>query len=150
MELELDAQIIKIDAKNIRPLRHSELRKGKDYSTTSYLKDNEKETFHLACLLDDRIVTCATFYPQKTGKIRAENSFRLRGMATDSGFKRQGFGAKLMKESFILLKEKGADFLWCNARFIAVSFYESLGFKISGEVFDIEGIGPHYYMFKEI
>ena len=113
MELELDAQIIKIDAKNIRPLRHSELRKGKDYSTTSYLKDNEKETFHLACLLDDRIVTCATFYPQKTGKIRTENSFRLRGMATDSGFKRQGFGAKLMKESFILLKVSTSSLILC-------------------------------------
>ena len=55
-----------------------------------------------------------------------------------------------MRESFKELKEKESDLLWCNARLIAVDFYESLGFKIIGEIFDIEGIGPHYYMYKEI
>ena len=46
--------------------------------------------------------------------------------------------------------EKECDLLWCNARLVAVNFYKSLGFKINGELFDIVGIGPHYYMYKEI
>jgi predicted GNAT family N-acyltransferase len=55
-----------------------------------------------------------------------------------------------MLESFEELKERGSDMVWCNARLIAVDFYRSLGFKISGDLFNIDGIGPHYYMYKKI
>jgi ribosomal protein S18 acetylase RimI-like enzyme len=71
-------------------------------------------------------------------------------MATDSNSQRKGYATELMIESFKELKGKGTDLLWCNARLGAVSFYESLGFNITGELFNIEGIGPHYYMYKEI
>ena len=150
MEKQLQVDITKIDAEKVRPLRHSELRKGQDFSTTSYLEDYEADTFHMACIVDEKIVTCATFYPEKSTKIKSENAYRLRGMATDSNSQRKGYATDLMIESFKELKEKGTDLLWCNARLVAVSFYESLGFKITGELFNIEGIGPHYYMYKKI
>ena len=146
----LETEIISIDAEKIRPLRHAELRKGQDFSTTSYLRDHDAETFHMACMVDSNVVTCATFYPEKTDKISAKNAYRLRGMATDSSFRRKGYARDLMKKSFQKLKLFGADILWCNARLVAISFYESLGFKIIGEIFNIEGIGLHYYMYKEI
>ncbi len=53
-------------------------------------------------------------------------------------------------KSFKELKKRDCDILWCNARLLAVNFYKSVGFKIIGELFDIEAIGPHYYMYKEI
>ena len=84
MTTQLQVEINKVDAEKIRPLRHSELRKGQDYSTTSYLKDYEEGTFHMACIVDDKIVTCATFYAQTSMKIKSNNAYRLRGMATDS------------------------------------------------------------------
>ena len=146
----LKAQVHKVDAEKIRPLRHSELRKGKDFSTTSYLKDYEVDTFHMGCIVDNKIVTCATFYPEKSTMIQTENAYRLRGMATDSRFKRKGYGSNLMAESFKELKKIDCDMVWCNARLVAVDFYKSIGFKITGKLFDIEGIGPHYYMYKEI
>ena len=150
MTTQLKVNIIKVDAEKIRPLRHSELRKGQDFSTTSLLEDYEEDTFHMACIVDDKIVTCATFYAEKSIRIESNNAYRLRGMATDSNSQRKGYATDLMIESFKELKEKGTDLLWCNARLVAVSFYESLGFKITGELFNIEGIGPHYYMYKEI
>ena len=150
MITQLQVEINKVDAEKIRPLRHSELRKGQDFSTTSYLKDYEEGTFHMACIIDDRIVTCATFYAQTSIKIKSNNSFRLRGMATDSQFQRKGYARNLMLESFKELKKRDCDILWCNARLVAVNFYKSLGFKIKGDQFDIETIGPHYYMYKEI
>ena len=143
MESQLQVYIKKVDAEKIRLLRHSELRKGQDFSATSYLKDNEKDTFHIACIVNKKVVTCATFYPEN-------NAYRLRGMATASNFQRKGYATELMIESFKELKEKKSDLLWCNARLVAVSFYESLGLKIIGNMFDIEGIGPHYYMHKKI
>ena len=146
----LETEIISINAEMIRPLRHAELRKGQDFSTTSYLRDHDAETFHMAYMAESNVVTCATFYPEKSDKILAKNAYRLRGMATDSNFRRKGYARDLMNESFQKLKSIGADILWCNARLVAISFYESLGFEILGEIFNIEGIGPHYYMYKKI
>ena len=150
MTRQLQVEINKVDADKIRCLRHTELRKGQDFSTTSYLKDYEIDTFHIACILDYKIVTCATFYPEKSIKIKSDNAYRLRGMATDSRFTRKGYASNLMGESFKELKKRDCDMVWCNARLVAVDFYKSVGFKITGELFDIEGIGPHYYMYKEI
>jgi len=150
MITQLQIEINKVDAENIRPLRHSELRKGQDFSTTSYLKDYEEGTFHMACIVDEGIVSCATFYAQTSMKVKSDNAYRLRGMATDSNFQRQGFARNLIIESFKELKKRDCDMVWCNARLVAVNFYKSVGFKIIGELFDIEAIGPHYYMYKEI
>jgi ribosomal protein S18 acetylase RimI-like enzyme len=71
-------------------------------------------------------------------------------MATDSNFQRKGYASDLMQESFKELKKRDCDMVWCNARLGSVDFYKSVGFKIIGELFDIESIGPHYYMDKEI
>ena len=150
MTTQLQVEINKVDAEKIRFLRHSELRKGQDFSTTSYLKDYEEDTFHMACIVDDKIVTCATFYPEKSIKIKSDNAYRLRGMATESNFQRKGYASDLMEESFEELKKRDCDMVWCNARLVAVDFYKSVGFNIIGEIFDIEGIGPHYYMYKAI
>ena len=150
MTTQLKVSISKVDTEKVRPLRHSELRKGQDFSTTSYLEDYEEGTFHLACIVDDKIVTCASFYAEKSIKIKSENAYRLRGMATDSNFQRKGYASDPMNESFKELKNRDCDMVWCNARLVAVDFYKSSGFKITGELFDIEGIGPHYYMYKEI
>ena len=150
MITQLKVNITKVDAKKVRPLRHAELRKGQDFSTTSYIEDYEAGTFHMACIVDEKIVTCASYYPEKSMKIKSDNAYRLRGMATDSSFQRKGYARDLMKESFKELKKKDCDMVWCNARLVAVDFYKSVGFKILGELFDIEAIGPHYYMYKEI
>ena len=150
MTTQLKVNITKVDAEKVRALRHSELRKGQDFSTTSYLKDYEEDTFHMACIVDEKIVTCATFYPEKSSKIKSDNTYRLRGMATDSDFQRKGYATDLMNESFKELKNRDCNMVWCNARLVAVDFYKSSGFKITGEIFDIAEIGPHYYMYKEI
>ena len=150
MTTQLKAEIKKVFAEEVRPLRHSELRKGQDFSTTSYLEDYEADTFHMVCIVDEKIVTCASYYPEKSIKIKSKRAYRLRGMATESNFQRKGYASNLMAESFKELKKEDCDMVWCNARLVAVDFYRSVGFKITGDLFDIEGIGPHYYMYKEI
>ena len=150
MEALLKTEIHKVNAEIIRPLRHSELRKGEDFSTTSYTRDKDQETFHMAYFKEEKIVVCATFYPEYSEKLNAGNSYRLRGMATDSSYLRKGYGYQIMQEAFRILKSKQCDLLWCNARLIAVPFYKSLGFQEVGELFDISEIGPHYYMYKRI
>ena len=139
-----------VNSESIRRLRHLVLRTGQPFSTTSYDKDNDKDTFHLGYIKNNKIVVCTTFYPESTQKIKSSNSFRLRGMATHPDERRKGLGRDVMQKAFQELYKKGCDILWCNARLIAVDFYKSIGFKTKGELFDITDIGPHYFMYKKV
>ncbi len=139
-----------VAAKDIRPLRNLVLRPNLPIETTYYDLDNDIETFHLASIMDNTIISIGTFYPENDIELQTKNGYRLRGMATHPKFRRKSAATKLMKESFILLKEKKCDVLWCNARLVAVEFYKSLGFKITGKIFDIPSIGPHYKMYKSV
>ena len=139
-----------VAAKDIRPLRNLVLRPYLPIETTYYDLDNDIETFHLASIMDNTIISIGTFYPENDIELQTKNGYRLRGMATHPKFRRKSAATKLMKESFVLLKEKKCDVLWCNARLVAVEFYKSLGFKITGEIFDIPSIGPHYKMYKSV
>ena len=150
MQTQSNSYIKFVSADEIRPLRHKMLRGGQEFSTTSYDRDYEKETFHLGVLVEKKIVSCASFYPEKTDKISSKNSYRLRGMATDSYYFRNGFGKQILNEAFSILETKKCDLLWCNARLIAVPFYQSIGMKKIGNLFNISDIGPHYYMFKKL
>ena len=138
-----------VTAEAIRVLRHEALRKGQPFSSTIYDKDNNSKTFHLACVEQEKIICCATFYPEPLRGVLSKNPYRLRGMATNKNYRRMGCGKRLMIEAFKKLKEKKGDLLWCNARLVAVEFYKTIGFKTKGELFDIKDIGPHYLMFKK-
>ena len=139
-----------VAAKDIRPLRNLVLRPNLPIETTYYDLDNDIETFHLASIMDNTIITIGTFYPENDIELQTKNGYRLRGMATHPKFRRKSAATKLIKESFVLLKEKKCDVLWCNARLVAVEFYKSLGFKITGKIFDIPSIGPHYKMYISV
>ena len=142
----MDIKVVAV--KDIRPLRNLVLRPNLPIETTYYDLDNDIETFHLASIMDNTIISIGTFYPENDIELQTKNGYRLRGMATHPKFRRKSAATKLMKESFVLLKEKKCDVLWCNARLVAVEFYKSLGFKITGKIFDIPSIGPHYKMYK--
>ncbi len=93
-------------------------------------------------------MTVATFYVEAHHLLHAGNPYRLRGMATDTNFQGQGYGEKVILKAFEVLGSKRCDLLWCNARLRAIPFYTKLGFQAVGEVFEIEGIGPHKVMYK--
>ena len=42
--------------------------------------------------INDKIVGCATFYPEKLEGIDAKRAYRLRGMATDENYRKKGCG----------------------------------------------------------
>ncbi|HEY9030226.1 MAG TPA: GNAT family N-acetyltransferase [Kangiella sp.] len=137
---------------NIIPLRHSVLRAGQPVETCYYEEDNMEGCFHLAAFIDGRVVSIASFYPESHSKQDTDSeldrdcTWRLRGMATDPESQGKGYGAELLKEGLRICNEKGARVLWCNARTTAAPFYSKLNFDIKGEEFEIEGIGPHYFM----
>jgi len=139
-----------VKAIQVRPLRSLVLRPGLPIETTYYKEDNHIDTIHLASIINKEIISIGTFYPENNSILKSKNGYRLRGMATYPGFRRNSAATKLMKESFTLLKLKKCDIIWCNARIIALDFYKSLGFKINGKEFNIKDIGPHFKMWKSL
>ena len=139
-----------VKASQVRPLRNLVLRPGLPIETTYYKEDNDIDTIHLAYIINKEIISIGTFYPQNDSILKSKNGYRLRGMATHPKFRRNSSASKLMKEAFIILKNKNCDILWCNARLIALDFYKSLGFNIDGQEFNIKEIGPHFKMWKSL
>ena len=73
------------------------------------------------------------------------SKFRIRGMAVLPDHRNKGIGSDIVKGLQEYAKSQGSG-IWCNARVRAVPMYERCGFIVISDVYDIEGIGPHYDM----
>lgn len=109
--------------------------------------DFDKETFHLGAFKNNQLIAVSSFMQVKNNNLKG-NQFQLRGMATLEGFQGLGAGKLMVNKSIEILKTQKMECLWCNARIIAVEFYKKQGFEVSGELFDIKHVGPHYLMFN--
>lgn len=110
--------------------------------------DDSPTTFHLGLFYKEKMVSICTFLNEPHPQFSASNPYRLRGMATDGAYHSQGFGRTLLQHGIHYLNQTRCDFLWCNARQKAFSFYEKMGFFYHGELFDLDRIGPHKVMYK--
>ena len=140
--------IKKVNAFDIRKIRHRNLRQGKPFSTTAYKKDNEKKTFHLACIHNNITISCATFYPENNKFFPNEKSYRLRGMATDTEYRKRGIGRKLIER--VIKRARDEDKLHVilqvdSNKSYLVNFYRRLGFNTY-----MKGIDPYSKNLTEI
>ncbi len=145
-----------IDSKLALPLRHRILRPGQPLETAKYPDDNFETTLHVGGFASEKIIGVATFVPEAYPQLKEFlplrlNHWRLRGMATDSDYQKNGVGRGVVSLGLkILHEQRNCDLIWCNAREAAFLFYERLGFKYWGELFELPGIGPHKVMYKEL
>lgn len=151
-------QIRPITAAETRPLRAEILRPGQPPESLVLYGDDTPGSFHVGAFVDGALVGTATIYrePMPTGTdpgrpgLDPANAFRLRGMATQTHLQGQGLGRAVLQRCIEHVRDAGADVLWCNARSSALGFYQKLGFETVGDEFDIEGIGPHFVMWKDV
>lgn len=135
--------IIPISPEQTYPLRRAVLRKNMPNEPHEFKGDFDDSAFHLGYFSNHEIVGVVTV-------LIVDNAAQIRGMAVDENFQGKGIGAQLVREAEILIEQKQVSRIWMNARATAVSFYEKLGYSILGECFEIEPIGPHYVMQKNI
>lgn len=134
-----------------RPLRHRVLWPHIEKVEDCVIDiDRRVDAIHLGVFDGEKIVSIGSLFQMDSNKIQFEKQYRLRAMATDPDYRGQNAGRVLIEKSFELLKEKGVDVLWCDARKIAVGFYESLGFSMLPEEYEVPKIGPHYFMWKPL
>jgi GNAT superfamily N-acetyltransferase len=132
-------------AEEVLPLRSLVLRNNKPLNECIFDSDNVDEAFHLGFFIDDKLISVASFLPSNYFD-DAGRGFQLRGMATDPSFAGKGYGTALIGFGIDCLKEMNIDYIWCNARSTAASFYKKIGFTTESPEFDIPGIGFHYEM----
>lgn len=138
-----------ITAEETYSIRLEVLRKGVDLPY-KFDGDSDKNTFHLGAFKQEKLVGVATFMKRKSTLIQNDTQYQLRGMATLTEVRGLGFGNLLLAEADSILKEKKIAILWCNAREIALKFYQKNGFEIIGKPFDIPQIGKHFVMYKRL
>ena len=138
-----------ISSKETLDLRSKVLRNNLPTGACVFPTDDVEGAFHLGCLVNETLVSVASFFPNRY-KEESANGYQLRGMATLKEEAGKGYGAKIIDFAQIHLMGTDAHYLWCNARSSAVEFYKKMGFKLVSEEFEIEGVGPHYEMLKFI
>lgn len=103
------------------------------------MDERDPHCIHFLACLGDEAVGTARIDLEKKGKVG-----RLAVVARCRG---QGIGRSLMERCHEIAADRGLAQVWCNAQVSAVPFYESLGYRAEGEVFDEAGIN-HLKMTK--
>lgn len=138
----------KIAAEDTYFIRQEILRKGMNLS---YIFDGDmaEDTFHIG-VYEDRNVVCIGTFMKRDSNVLEGSQYQLRGMATLSKARGKGYGKLLLDFATKELLKLNIEYLWCNARVVAVKFYEKNQFQIIGESFMVAIVGPHYKMYKTI
>jgi len=139
-----------ISAEETHPLRAAILRPGQPPASLVFHGDDAPETVHVGSLDGDRIVSIGSLYHEPPPGEDDPGAWRLRGMATARGARRRGYGAAVLHACIEHVMRQGDSRLWFNARTGAVPFYRAMGFATRGEEFELPGVGPHYFMYRDL
>ncbi len=143
-------QIEQINANETLSLRQSILRPNSPLSECMYEGDDENTTVHLGAIKEGVVVGIVSIYQRPCPDISTECGFQFRAMATALSIRGQGVGFQLLKAAQDHAKNKGAKYLWANARSVAIDFYKKAGYSIYPDKFEIQGVGPHYLISKYV
>ncbi|HVL92691.1 MAG TPA: GNAT family N-acetyltransferase [Acidimicrobiales bacterium] len=145
-------KVERVPAEVTFPLRQRVLRPHQRVEDMALPGDDDPHSGHFAAIDGDgRVVGTATVRrerpPWEDGTVDA---WRLRGMATEEGWRGRGVGGAALAAVLTHVAAHGGGLLWCNARLPAVPFYERAGFSVQGAPFDEPGIGPHVVMARRV
>ena len=148
LRLTVDNQPVLIRAARsieIIDLRHRVLRAGLPRADAMFPGDDLPTSYHFAAFAKAKeAIGCTTFH---LNSWQNQPAFQLRGMATDAAWAGKGIGRALVTYAITTIKTASPVHLfWCNARLIAIPFYEKLGWQIASERFEIPTAGPHHRM----
>jgi predicted GNAT family N-acyltransferase len=125
-------------------LRYKILREPLDLDFTEEQLAAEYADIHLAAYTEAWILRGCLVLTPKTEKV-----LKMRQVAVDSAFQKQGVGQLLVKASEDFALQNGFEMIELNARDTAIPFYEKLNYQKEGEMFKEVGI-EHFKMVKSI
>ena len=146
----LPVKIKEITPQQTIVVRHPVLRSGKPIQSCHFEGDDDASTVHFGLFSADILAGVASLFTNSIGLFKEESQFQLRGMAVLDAFQGRGYGMMLLRHSEEFAIRNKAEILWFNARAIAVGFYQSDGYQIIGDAFEISDVGVHYVMYKHL
>jgi len=107
--------------------RWEALRKPIDLARGSEQDEFEDTAFHIAAFYSEIIIG--------VGRLHSEpnNTARIRYMAVDNSFQKQGIGSHMLKELEKFAAVKKIQICWLYARQETINFYQKNGYEIKGE-----------------
>ncbi|MEK3889582.1 GNAT family N-acetyltransferase [Bacillus sp. FSL K6-3431] len=145
----LSVQPIKVE--DTYAIRHKVLRPNQTIVDCQYDGDEAENTFHLGVFHKKQKLICiGSFFQESHLELQHPVQYRLRGMATLGEFRNQQAGSLLISEAENILRYRGVNIWWCNARITASDYYIKQGLSQLGDVFEIHPIGLHKVMYKII
>lgn len=113
--------------------------------------DGREDAIHLGCINEEgTVIGICSLFEMETPKLDFAKQYRLRAMATDPEVRGSGAGKRIVEKALELIASKGYDVLWCDARKVALGFYENLGFDRIDEWYEVRNIGPHQLMYHPL
>ena len=102
------------------------LRKPLNLPFGSEQDDLENTAFHIAAFYSEKIIG--------VGRLHSEpnNMARIRYMAVDNSFQKQGIGSHMLKELEKFSAVKKIQICWLYARQETINFYQKNGYEING------------------
>ena len=97
------------------------------------MDERDAECVHILAFVDGE--------PVGTGRIDIEKDGKIGRVAVLAAARRHGVGRAVMEHLHEIARRGGLSHVWCHAQVAAVPFYERLGYRVVGEVFDEAGIG---------
>ncbi|MGP4063182.1 GNAT family N-acetyltransferase [Halobacillus sp. H74] len=146
--MELEVQQIKPE--QTYNLRHNILRPHQPFKACQYETDHDHNAFHIGAFHNDELVSVGSIYLESHPEFNKRRQYRLRAMATAEAFRNKGAGRAVVDFAEKIIKLHDGELLWCKGRTTVEEYYQKLGFKPFGEVFDYPPIGPHLIMYKKI
>ena len=142
--------ICRISATETLQLRQQVLRPNQRPEERVYPNDDVPDTLHAGTFRDGMLVGIATVFRDALPGETNARAWRLRGMAVLPEMQGRGIGHALVEFCVAHIRAHDGDVLWCNGRTSARVFYESLGFRATGEEFDLPVSGAHFVFRREI
>jgi len=144
-----DVEVRLCPVEEILPLRWEILRPGFPRESAIFAGDEEPGTFHVGAFLRGDLVGVASYYREPLPeKPELPNAWQLRGMATRPDVRGSGLGRAVLELGEREARARGGAFLWCNARVVAVGFYQRHGWETLGDQFEIPTVGSHFRMVR--
>ncbi len=99
-------------------------------------REKEMGYLHIGCVesLDDKLVGGLMLVPVNDEEIR------LMQVAVDTKYQREGIGREMVKYAEKRAKEAGYSKIVMHAMLSVVHFYEKLGYRQEGDIFEENGI----------
>ena len=99
-------------------------------------RDKEAGYLHIGCIenLDDRLVGGLILAPVDNEEIR------MMQVAVDTKYQHEGIGREMVKYAEKRAKEAGFSKIVMHAMLSVVNFYERMGYKQEGDIFEEKGI----------